>query len=101
MGHRRLNLNTTPTTDDGTLLHAKLDRVGAETVLTALAPLAAPRGEHDDRTAEQRRADAPVELARRSLNHGDLPEAGGTRPHVTVVVDLPTLLGQLGAPRRT
>ncbi|MGH8905336.1 MAG: DUF222 domain-containing protein [Egibacteraceae bacterium] len=90
-------LNVTRTDDDGALLEAKLDKVGAETVLTALAPLAAPHGEDDERTAEQRRADALVELARRSLNGGDLPDTGGVRPHMTVIVDLPTLLGQQGA----
>ncbi|MGH8910300.1 MAG: DUF222 domain-containing protein [Egibacteraceae bacterium] len=88
--------STSPPADDGALLEAKLDKVGAETVLTTLAPLAAPHGEDDERTAEQRRADALVELARRSLNHGGLPEAGGVRPHMTVIVDLPTLLGQPG-----
>jgi Domain of unknown function (DUF222)/HNH endonuclease len=92
---RRLNLTRTP--DDGARLDAKLDKVGAETVLAALAPLAAPQGERDDRTPEQRRADALVELARRSLDAGGLPEVGGVRPHVTVVVDLPTLLGAQGA----
>ncbi|MGH8895950.1 MAG: DUF222 domain-containing protein [Egibacteraceae bacterium] len=66
---RRLNATRTP--DDGAMLEARLDKVGAETVLTALAPLAAPRGENDGRTPEQRRADALVELARRSLGHGD------------------------------
>ncbi|MGH8908383.1 MAG: DUF222 domain-containing protein, partial [Egibacteraceae bacterium] len=90
-------LTVTPTADDGALIEAKLDKVGAETVLTALAPLAAPHGEDDARTAEQRHADALVELARRSLNHGDLPDTGGVRPHLTVIVDLPTLLGQPGA----
>ncbi|MGH8905995.1 MAG: DUF222 domain-containing protein [Egibacteraceae bacterium] len=90
-------LNVTRTGDDGALLEAKLDKVGAETVLAALAPLAAPHGEHDERTAEQRRADTLVELARRSLNHGGLPDTGGVRPHMTVIVDLPTLLGQPGA----
>jgi hypothetical protein len=39
---RTRRLNTTPTPDDGTVLEAKLDKVGAEIVLTALAPLAAP-----------------------------------------------------------
>ncbi|MGH8910448.1 MAG: DUF222 domain-containing protein [Egibacteraceae bacterium] len=96
MATRRLNV--TRTGDDGALLEAKLDKVGAETVLTALAPLAVPPGEDDARTAEQRRADALVEFARRSLNHGDLPDTGGVRPHMTVIVDLPTLLGQPGAP---
>jgi hypothetical protein len=90
-------LNATRTGDDGAVLEAKLDKVGTEIVLTALAPLAVPQGEDDDRTAEQRRADALVELARRALD-GGLPEIGGVRPHVTVVVDLPTLLGEQGAP---
>ncbi|MGH8887654.1 MAG: DUF222 domain-containing protein [Egibacteraceae bacterium] len=58
---RRLHATRTP--DDGAVLEARLDKAGAETVLTALAPLAPPRGEHDDRTPEQRRADALVELA--------------------------------------
>jgi hypothetical protein len=93
---RRLNATRTP--DDGGVLEARLDKVGTEIVLTALAPLAAPRGEQDNRTAEQRRADALVELARRSLDSGGLPETGGVRPHVTVVVDLATLLGEQGAP---
>jgi hypothetical protein len=93
---RRLNVTRTP--DDGAVLEAKLDKVGAEIVLTALAPLAVPHGEQDERTPEQRRADALVELARRSLDQGGLPETGGVRPHVTVVVDLPTLLGEQGAP---
>ena len=95
---RTRRLNATRTADDGGALDARLDKIGLETVLTALAPLAAPRGEDDDRTPEQRRADALVELARRSLDGGGLPETGGVRPHVTVVVDLPALLGEPGAP---
>jgi hypothetical protein len=95
---RTRRLNVTRTADDGAVLEAMLDKVGAEIVLTALAPLAAPHGGADDRTAEQRRADALVELARRGLDGGGLPETGGVRPHVTVVVDLPTLLGEQGAP---
>jgi hypothetical protein len=94
---RTRRLNATRTGDDGAVLEARLDKGGAEIVLTALAPLAVPRGEGDDRSAEQRRADALVELARRALD-GGLPESGGVRPHVTVVVDLPTLLGEQGAP---
>ena len=95
---RTRRLNATRTADDGGALDARLDKIGLETVLTALAPLAVPHGEDDDRTPEQRRADALVELARRSLDGGGLPEVGGVRPHVTVVVDLPTLLGEAGAP---
>ena len=92
---RRLNIRRTP--DDGGVFEASLDKVGCETVLTALAPLSVPTGEGDARTAEQRRADALVELARRALDRGELPASGGVRPHVTVVVDLPTLLLAQGA----
>jgi Domain of unknown function (DUF222)/HNH endonuclease len=90
--------HATRTADDGATLEAKLDKVAAETVLAALAPLAAPHGEQDERTPEQRRADTLVELARRSLDSGGLPDTGGVRPHVTVIVDLPTLLGEQSAP---
>jgi len=82
---------------DGASLDGFLDVLGAETVLSALAPLAAPRSAVDDRTFEQRMADALVELARRSLDGGDLPDVGGAKPHVTVVVRLETLLGEDGA----
>jgi Domain of unknown function (DUF222) len=74
---RNRRLHVIRTGDDGATLEAKLDKVGAETVLAALASLAAPQGEQDDRTSEQRRADALVELARRSLDGGGLPETGG------------------------
>lgn len=45
----------------------------------------------DERTAGQRRADALVELARRALDGGRLPEVGGERPHIAVTIDLATL----------
>jgi hypothetical protein len=92
---RRLNIRRTA--DDGGVFEASLDKVGCEMVLTALAPLSVPTGEGDERTAEQRRADALVELARRALDQGELPESGGVRPHVTVVIDLPALLLAQGA----
>src|SRR5215468_7972574 len=69
-----------------------LDAEGGALLLAALQPLAAPTGDDDRRTPRQRRADALVELARRQLDHGDLPTTGGERPHVTVLVPLDTLL---------
>ncbi|MGH8933888.1 MAG: DUF222 domain-containing protein, partial [Egibacteraceae bacterium] len=38
-----------------------------------------------------------VELARRGLDRGDLPDVGGAKPHVTVVVRLESLRGEDGA----
>ncbi len=79
-------------------IDGRLDPVGGEAVLTALAPLAAPADAGDTRTPEQRRADALVTLCKRALDAGDLPEVGGVRPHVTVVVSLETLQGHQGGP---
>lgn len=50
---------------------------------SALSPLAAPRPrtdvEVDSRTADQRAADALIELAERALDSGALPTEGGQR----------------------
>jgi hypothetical protein len=75
------------------VLRGALDAESAAVVRTAIDALAAPAGPTDDRTAAQRRADALVELARRALDAGDLPEQGGERPHVTITVPLATLTG--------
>jgi hypothetical protein len=73
-----------------------LDAEGGATLLAALSALSSPRA-GDERTPAQRRADALVELARRSLAGGELPELGGERPHVTVTVDLTALERRPGA----
>ncbi|HWD44455.1 MAG TPA: DUF222 domain-containing protein, partial [Actinomycetota bacterium] len=58
--------------------------------------LARPPNADDPRSGEQRRADALVELARRALEAGQLPQAGGVRPQLLVAVDLDSLLGRPG-----
>jgi uncharacterized protein DUF222/HNH endonuclease len=92
---RRLTLSRTA--DGAVAIDGRLDPVGGEAVLTALAPLAAPTA-GDTRTPEQRRADALVTLSTKALDDGRLPEVGGVRPHVTVVVPLETLQGRPGSP---
>jgi len=42
--------------------------------------------------------DAAVELPRRQLDLGDLPEVGGQRPHLSVFVEAATLAKQPGSP---
>jgi hypothetical protein len=59
-------------------------------------PLARPADATDSRTGGQRNADALAELARRSLEGGWLPKAGGVRPQLLVTVDLDSLLGRPG-----
>ena len=81
---RGLRLNTA---QDGCLLiSGLLDPVGGAAVKTALAPLARPSGAHDDRTVEQRNADALVELA-----------SGGRPASVQVTTTIETLRGLRGA----
>jgi hypothetical protein len=70
-----------------------LDPEAGQTLVAALEPLARPTTADDPRSASQRRADALVELARRTLENGQLPQTGGVRPQLTVTVELDSLLG--------
>jgi hypothetical protein len=74
-----------------------LESEAGATVMAALEPLARPAGADDTRLGGQRTADALTELARRSLEGGGLPKAGGVRPQLLVTVDLDSLLGRPGA----
>jgi hypothetical protein len=91
--HERRGLWLAPTWDGMVALGGLLDPEGGQTLLAALEPLARPADAEDGRSGEQRRADALVELARRALEGGRLPQTGGVRPQLAVVVDLPSLLG--------
>jgi hypothetical protein len=73
-----------------------LDPEAGTTLLAALEPLARPADAEDARSGGQRHADALCELARRSLEAGWLPKAGGVRPQLLVTVDLDSLLGRPG-----
>src|SRR5205807_302152 len=65
-------------------LEGELDAEGGATLKTAIKGILGRRPARDDqRSPDQRRADAEVELARRRLDAGDLPERGGERPHLT------------------
>lgn len=71
-----------------------LDPEGLEIVKMALDAATAPPGQRDHRTPAQRRADALVDLARQTLDQGDLPETGGEKPHLMVLVGIDQLTGQ-------
>jgi hypothetical protein len=83
--------------DDRAYLDGVLDAESAEILRTALQPLMSRAGESDTRTAPQRRADALIDIATRVLDSGTLPELGGERPHLSVVVDEAALRDQVGA----
>jgi hypothetical protein len=65
---------------------------GGAMLSTALNALMTPVP-GDRRSTQQRRADALVELARRQLQGGSLPQVAGQRPHLTLIVAAEALRG--------
>jgi hypothetical protein len=92
--HARRGLWLAPTLEGMVALDGLLEPEAGQTLLAALEPLARPPSAADTRTGGQRRADALAELARRQLEGGRLPQTGGVRPQLTVLVDLDSLVGQ-------
>ncbi len=82
-----------PREDGMTELWALLPAEGAAAVMTAVDCLASVTSATDPRTADQRRADALVDLGVAALHDPLLPKAQGLRPAVHVTVALSTLLG--------
>jgi Domain of unknown function (DUF222) len=81
----------TPQDDGVTELWALLPADGAAVIETVLNFLG--NGQTDARTADQRRADALVDVFTRVLGDPALPEQHGQRPAINVTVSLGTLLG--------
>ena len=92
---RRLHLSHT--IDGVYVVDGLLDSEGGAMLQSALNALSAPLP-RDERSAAQRRADALVEVCRRQLDAGDLPAAGGQRPHLTLTASIDTLRGEPGHP---
>ena len=95
--HARRGLWLAPTFDGMVAVDGLLEPEAGQSLLAALEPLARPADAHDTRSGSQRNADALTELARRHLEGGRLPQAGGVRPQLSVTVDLDSLLGHPGA----
>jgi hypothetical protein len=92
--HGRRGLWLTATLDGMVAVDGRLEPEAGQTLLAALEPLARPHSASDTRSGGQRRADALAELARRALEAGRLPQTGGVRPQLTVLVDLDSLQGR-------
>jgi hypothetical protein len=92
--HARRGLWLAPTLDGMVAVDGLLEPEAGQSLLAALEPLARPHGAEDTRSGGQRRADALAELARRALEGGRLPQTGGARPQLTVMVDLDSLVGR-------
>lgn len=82
---RGLRLNTAR--DGCLIINGLLDPIGGAAVRSALEPLAKPSGAHDDRSREQRWADALVEKV-----------AGGQPASIQVTASIETLQAVAGAP---
>ena len=96
--HRRRHLHLAEAFDGGFLIDGYLDPLGGATLKTALHALLGPRPKGDDRSPGQRRADGLVELAKRALDSGQLPQRAGQRPHITLTATAATLCGHPGSP---
>jgi hypothetical protein len=86
----------TPVGDGMSEIWMLLPDTGASTFMTAINALACRVGRDDPRTADQRRADAVIQLALDALtgsSSSDLPREHGMRPSVQVTIALSTLLG--------
>jgi Domain of unknown function (DUF222)/HNH endonuclease len=62
-----------------------------DAIATLIDTMAAPRTGDDQRSAAQRQAEALAEACGYVLDHGDVPDAGGRRPHLNVIVGLEDL----------
>jgi hypothetical protein len=107
---RRRYISITPDGDGGIRLRGLLTIEAGATLRAVLDPLTAPRPAApadtdepaadpipDDRTGDQRMADALVEVAERALAHGQLPDTAGQRPQLLITVGHDQLAAGLGA----
>ena len=78
-------------------LDGLLDAEGGAIVRTALNAVTS-RDRDDERSAGQRTHDALVDVCKRHLDSGRLPDAGGQRPHLTITTTVESLVGLKGQP---
>ena len=88
-------LQVSPSFDGVYFVDGRLDPEGGAMLQTALNTLMHPVPD-DPRRAEQRRADALVELCRRQLDSGALPQTGRQKPHLSITVSAAALAGLPG-----
>ena len=75
----------------GTITGRFDDAAMFDAIATAIDAHAKPLTAGDDRTGPQRQAEALAEICGFVLDHGDIPECGGHRPHLNVLIDLEDL----------
>jgi hypothetical protein len=62
-----------------------------DAIATLIDAKAAPRTGDDERSAAQRQAEALAEVCGYVLDHGDVPDTGGRRPHLNVIIGIDDL----------
>ena len=87
---------TTSEFDGMLLVRGQLDPEGGAALQAALDALMRPPAPGDQRRATQRRADALVQLARGALAAGRLPEVGGVKPQIGILLRPEHLTGEPG-----
>ena len=96
--YQRRFLHVSKTIDGMVAIDGLLDPENGEHLLTALRAATPPPTPEDHRSAGQRRADTLCELAGYYLTH---PNAGSSKPHLMVHVDLAALNGEMGGLHET
>src|SRR5262249_5936571 len=79
-------------------IDGQLDAEGGAMLKTALDALMPPASITEGLGSGPRRADALVELARRQLDGGELPQKGGQKPHLLITAETATLAKAPGSP---
>ena len=96
--HDRRQLYLSQTMDGMFRIDGQLDAEGGAVLKTALDALMPPPSMRDGLGAGPRRADALVEMARRQLDAGTLPQKAGQKPHLLLSADIKTLAKAPGSP---
>ncbi|MBO0870541.1 MAG: DUF222 domain-containing protein, partial [Micromonosporaceae bacterium] len=94
---RRRYFTMSPEGAGGVRLRGLLDQHAAAVIAAALDPLCRPAGTLDDRSPDQRRADALRDICQLALDTESLPESGGDRPGVVVTLNYDALRQRLAA----
>ncbi|HEX6488132.1 MAG TPA: DUF222 domain-containing protein [Candidatus Dormibacteraeota bacterium] len=94
---RRRRLRLWETGNGMTALEGELPPVSGQRLRLCLESLIGIPAKADRRSQEQRQADALEELCRRQLAGGGLPNLGGRKPQLTLVVRAETLAGVEGS----
>ncbi len=96
--YERRQVYLSQTMDGMFRLDGQLDAEGGAMLKTALDALMPPPSLVEGLGSGPRRADALVELARRQLDSGNLPQKAGQKPHLVITAELATLAKVPGSP---